>query len=160
MKLEGIIIMANLLTLNDYTITEDGRIINDHTGRILTPQPNGKGYLRVSIGGHLEFVHRLVAEIYVPNPYNKPQVNHKNGDKTDNRACNLEWVDNTENKTHAMIHKLVPSGEKCSWSKLNWDAVHFIRQHPEISLKKLGEKFGVAPSTISDVRQGRSWKEN
>lgn len=83
------------LTMNDYEITKEGQIINKTNGHVLKPQPNGKGYLRVKIEGKLRFVHRLVAEKYIPNPNNYEQVNHKDGNKTNNSIDNLEWVSNS-----------------------------------------------------------------
>ena len=69
--------------------------------KLLTPQVIRKGYLRVHIGfkwEHTAFlVHRLVAEAFIPNPNNYPQVNHKNSNKQDNRVENLEWCTNEYN---------------------------------------------------------------
>lgn len=146
------------LELSDYTITEDGKVINNRTGRHVKPQPNGKGYYRVSIGGKLRFVHRLVAEMYVPNPDNKPQVNHIDGDKTNNRADNLEWVTNGENRQHAINNKLHPRGEKHPGSKLTWDDVEFIRSNPDKTITELANMLGVSRSTVSSVRCFETWK--
>lgn len=145
--------------LSDYTVTKNGEIINKHNGRKVKPQPNGKGYMRISIGGKLVFIHRLVAELYVPNPDNKPQVNHKDGDKRNNNANNLEWVTNQENRNHAVKNELLLRGEECSWSKLDWDKVHFIRNSKEKHATELAKLFGVSPATIRDVRNYKSWKE-
>ena len=146
------------LDVSDYIITEQGDVINRHTGRKLKPQPNGKGYLRVGIGTKLMFVHRLVAEKYIPNPDGKPQVNHINGDKTDNRACNLEWTTNQENRDHAIKNGLHTCGEDCSWSKLKQKDVDYIRKHLEIDANQLSEMFGVSANHIRSIRHGDYWK--
>jgi hypothetical protein len=146
------------LDLSDYIITEQGDVINRHTGRKLKPQPNGKGYLRVGIGKKLMFVHRLVAEAYVPNPDNKPQVNHIDGDKTNNRADNLEWVSNLENRSHAVDNGLQVHGERCPWAKLTKEDVLAIRADGEATVTELAKRYSVSRAAIRDVRQFKTWK--
>lgn len=146
-------------TLDDYDITRDGEVFNKKWGyRKLKPQLNGKGYLRVHIAGRMYFVHRLVAEKYVPNPENKPQVNHKDGNKLNNNADNLEWVTNQENRNHAMENGLHICGEDCSWSKLTKQQVEFIRKHTEINPKELARIFDISTSNIRSIRRYESWK--
>lgn len=91
-----------------YEVSNQGRVRNAVRGNVRRLTPNEKGYLRVQLNGKWLRVHRLVAIAFVPNPENKPQVNHIDGDKTNNRADNLEWVTNLENAAHAIIHGLYP----------------------------------------------------
>ena len=78
--------------------------------RVLKPAPDPKGYMKTMLPYSSKWktvkIHRLVAEAFIPNPENKPQVNHINGDKADNRAENLEWVSNYDNAHHALDHGL------------------------------------------------------
>jgi len=79
--------------------------------RILTP--NIHNYCMVSLGsGRSRLIHRLVANAFIPNPQNKPCVNHKNGNKLDNRLENLEWVTYSENERHSydILGKKATSG--------------------------------------------------
>lgn len=83
----------------------------NHNGCIQLKPWMGFGYkvVRLSIHNksHDEFVHRLVAKTFVPNADNKPQVNHKDGNKLNNAASNLEWVTQSENATHAYKNGLI-----------------------------------------------------
>ena len=93
------------------SVSDDGRVrSNLRDGRILKTQLDKKGYVRVRVTIHgvkkTFKIHRLVAELYVPNPDNMPQVNHIDGDKTNNSASNLEWVSNYDNAQHAIANDL------------------------------------------------------
>lgn len=107
--------------------------------RILKPATDAKGYLRVALAkdGSLKTfkVHRLVADAFVDNHKNNPQVNHINGIKTDNRFDNLEWVTNRENAQHAVDNGLwnYKKGHEHHRSKLNKDAVDIL-----VRMKKRG----------------------
>ena len=104
------------------------------------------------------FIHRLVAEKYIPNPENKPQVNHKDGNKLNNCVDNLEWVTNQENRNHAVDNDLQVAGERCSWAKLTEENVKEIRANPGYENEYWARKFKVSRGTINDVVNYRTWK--
>ena len=94
-----------------YAVTADGHVWSypkprsSCNGKWLKPSPNSNGYLAVNLYRDRRrknwTVHRLVALAYIPNPYQKSQLNHKDGNKTNNHAENLEWCNNRENYLHA-----------------------------------------------------------
>lgn len=90
-------------SLGRLSCRKDGRL-NRYEEKTLKQSRHPKGYMRVCLtkNGKIKglFVHRLVAMAFIPNPKHLPQVNHINEDKTDNRACNLEWVSCVDNVNH------------------------------------------------------------
>ena len=88
-----------------YRVSNLGNVESLVTGKVLKKLPHSTGYHAVVLYKNRKpkrcILHRLVAEAFIPNPENKPTVNHKNGDKHDNCITNLEWATHKENQQHA-----------------------------------------------------------
>lgn len=87
-------------------VTREGQVYNLISGKELSFCDNGHGYKQVFImvkgKRYVRYIHRLVAECYIPNPDGLPEVNHKDGNKANNHADNLEWCTSSYNKYHAL----------------------------------------------------------
>lgn len=99
---------------SNYVVTNEGRVFNKE--KELKLAITNKGYCKVTLTSKVNddekirktmFVHRIVAEAFIPNPENKPQVNHIDGNKKNNKVDNLEWVTAKENVTHAWTNELI-----------------------------------------------------
>jgi hypothetical protein len=94
----------------DYAVSKSGRVYSFKAGRFLKPSVGRKGYMRVTLYNNnvqeTHLVHRLVAIYWIPNPEDKPTVNHIDGDKSNNSVENLEWATYSENNTHALETRL------------------------------------------------------
>lgn len=94
-----------------YAITSCGKIWSYKRKKFLKPSDNGHGYLQVRLSKDSTLktykIHRLVAEIYLPNPDNLPQVNHIDEDKTNNALPNLEWCDAAYNSNYSNAKKVI-----------------------------------------------------
>lgn len=99
-------------------------------------------------------VHRLIAIHFIPNPDNKPFINHKDCNKRNNSLDNLEWCSHAENTEHAVSNSLFKKGENHGNSKLSNSAAMYIKTSKESGVY-LSKKFNLATSTISMIRNGK-----
>jgi hypothetical protein len=137
-----------------YEVSDWGRVRRN--GKILKPAKIKNGYLRVDlykdgIQRHA-LLHRIVAQAFIPNPQNLPQVNHKDEDKTNNAVSNLEWCTQEYNHSYGTINERI--AEKHSKPVLQYDRLgNFIREWP--SALKVEEELGIGNSHISGCCLGK-----
>ncbi|MEC1155035.1 NUMOD4 domain-containing protein [Cytobacillus horneckiae] len=140
--------------------------------KILKPISDRKGYFQVGLckngKAKMFLIHRLVSVAFIPNPNNKPEVNHKDGDKINNYASNLEWNTSRENIKHAFDTGLMKAtvfiGEENPSSKLKVKEVRYIRENyiprdKEFGTEALRKKFGVSQQNISKIVNFKVWKD-
>lgn len=149
-----------------YEASDEGHIRNKKTGRVLGEFKGDDGYLRTQFDGKSRTIHRVIATAFIPTIPGKDFINHKDGNKENNRADNLEWCTRSENMKHAYEHNLKSSvGIKNGRCKLSEEDVSFIRDNyvsgdSQYGTKALSKKFGVAHQTICAVASGQNWKED
>jgi NUMOD4 motif len=157
---------------NLYQISSLGRIKSLHYNHtnlecILKGVKSNKGYLLITLYNKNNnkkykayLIHRLVTIHFIPNPENKPDVNHKFGIKDDNRASELEWATQSENEKHAHKFGLKNFNGERHWSKLTQIEVDEIREKYSTGnylQKKLAKEYNVLPQHISRIVNFKRW---
>jgi len=150
---------------SNYSISNYGKVANNKSSRILTPIITKKGYLTVRLynsDGYKQLrIHRLVACEFIENIYNKPQVNHIDFDKTNNKYDNLEWVDNSENVIHNVSNnRHNPSlGIKSHFSKLKDDDIVNIRLLSKtMNNVEISKIYNITPANIGNIVNKKTWR--
>lgn len=152
----------------DYDISDQGFVVSHKraTPFPMVPKKDHRGYYRVSVSPVSKKgksrIHRLVASTFIPNPDQLPEVNHKDGVKTNNRVGNLEWVTHRRNMEHASEIDLLSRGEGKKDAKLNEQKVVEIRGKyatGNYSMREIAKEYGVSMPTIRFIINRWKWRK-
>lgn len=154
----------------EYFVSKSGDVISNYKNKNnyhLKVFETDKGYQYVKLWinnkSKAEFIHRLVAEAYIDNPYNKPEVNHIDGIKSNNNMDNLEWVTSKENKRHAKKHGLINIATCEKRSKINSNEnIHLVcklLEENKKSINDISEITGVSTDLIYSIRTKGLWHD-
>lgn len=155
--------LGNVRSLDRY-ITRSDNVKTFKSGKTLKPTLNYKGYCRIKLCRNGYSIHRLVAQTFIPNPENKPQVNHINGIKTDNRVENLEWCTNQENSNHANRlglknpRKGISNG-MCKLSESQIKEIIELYTSGKYTQKEIASKYDITQTQISYICRGCGWEK-
>lgn len=152
-----------------YLVSKNGHVYNSRTGKEMSYAENSSGYLIfgssdtfVGLGGP-QAVHRFVAETFVPNPKNKNYVNHKDNNRKNNNADNLEWVTQSENLKYAAKQGriFILKGEECHLTKYPDSKIREVCELLQAGYrnKDVAKMTGVDKSYISSIRN-REWRKD
>ena len=148
----------------DYYVTDDGRVWSDRTQKFLSFQYDKNGYVKIQMRStdncsHRYSVHRLVMENFCPvENMDKLQVNHKDGNKTNNRLENLEWVTCEENIHHAIQNNLrAPINGSAKLTEEQVKEIYIRAKNGETNVK-LSKEYHINPDQIGRIRNKLSWK--
>ena len=148
-----------------YSIDTDGRVVGKYG--LLKPMVTRKGYHMVALylngKRYYKSVARLVAQAFIPNPDNKPEVNHKDGNKDNNCMDNLEWMTTRENIHHAMDNGLRVRSDVCGRPKIRVYAFDFstgeyLGMYESIS--EAAREYGVSQGNIGEILKGNRKQTN
>lgn len=139
------------------------KITNTAVKTIKTRNCRGYRYFNVYKNGKLLTlsVHRQVALAFIDNPQNKPCVNHKDYDRANNKASNLEWVTHAENNKHRELNNRVnfSKGSNHYKAKLTEEEVLSIKADiPFMAPCDIARKYGIEPYMIQNIKRGITWK--
>lgn len=144
-----------------YEVSNEGRVRNKSSKHIKSLRFDRYGYVRVTLypSGNTYTIHRLVAKAFLEGE--GEQVNHINGDKTDNSVGNLEWCSASHNARHR--DKVLSSkwvGQMNPSARLSVDVVRKIKysEYLNLSNKEIGDKFKVSAEQVRRIRSGERWK--
>lgn len=152
----------NIKGYENYHIAEDGKVFNLNTGKELKLQVRS-GYLSVQLCKNslykLHLLHRLLAIAYIDNPEEKPQVNHKDGDKLNNSLDNLEWATVSENALHKARVLKKGIGNLAPNRKLDEEEARSIKYFMRKGHhhKDIAEMFKVSSTTVYNIWSGKAW---
>ena len=152
-----------------YQVSNMGRVKSFHNGKELVMKITFDrcGYAHVVLVKNgvrkTHRVHILVAKAFIENTENKPEVNHKDGNKWNCRVDNLEWVTKSENQQHAVKTGLQKSGVDSPKAKFTEDQVREIRRicildDKEFGINALARKYDVRKSVIGNIVHGKTYK--
>ena len=155
-----------------YLVTKEGNVYNSETGRKMSCSDNGHGYKNLTLCDSKvgcketrKKLHRLVAEVFIPNPdpKNKKVINHKDNNPSNNTADNLEWVTQSENLRYAAKQgrTFILKGEDSHLTKYSDDKIREVCELLQAGYrnKDVAKMTGVDKSYISSIRN-REWRKD